>query len=379
MKVALLSHRGGNIGHDFMAAGWEAILRLAFGPQIEIEHFEQHHPFCVYPLRHPLRFIDRLPHGRARWLKAFLATELACRWFWSQARATGAHVAIACGGPNIVPGASRSVEMRLMFHHQIGAFHSAGTPVIDAAVGACFPWERVPERIEDPADAAYFQRLFSLTVASTVRDALAQRLWRALGRDAPLIPCAALVSGLEMERLGGPQTPEYVLVNFQAFGANEEWGQGVDADEWRRCLQSLVERLGRRHRIAFICHSDNEAALAARHFPAYERYQPRSLREYAAIAMKAKTILASRVHATIPLAGAGIPGAQVGTDTRIGAIELIGLPTLYVKRADAESMESTLEDLIARRGGEKERLLGLRARTVDLYKEVIMKAMESRA
>ena len=378
MKVALLSHRGGNIGHDFMAAGWEAILKLAFGPQVEIEHFEQHRPFCVYPPGHPLHYVDRLPYGRAIWLKSLLGTKLACRWFWPQTRAIRADVAVACGGPNIVHGAGRSVEMRLMFHHQIGAFRAAGVPVVDAAVGACFPLEKVPQQVDDRIDAAYVRRLFELTVASTVRDSLAQRLWRALGRDAPLIPCAAMASGVELERLGGPQTVEYVLINYQRFGANEDWGQGVDADEWRKRLQALVERIGRRHRVVFICHSDSETALAAQHFPEHERHQPRDLREYAAIAMKAKAILASRVHATIPLAGAGIPGVQVGTDTRIGAIELIGLPTRYVKRADAESMEATLEDLIVRRAEEKERLLGLRASTVQRYKEVITKAMEAK-
>jgi hypothetical protein len=379
MKVALLSHRGGNIGHDFMAAGWETILKLAFGPQVEIQHFEQHRPFCVYPAGHALHYVDRLPYGRARWLKAFLATKLAGRWFWPQARATGADVAVACGGPNIVQGAGHSVEMRLMFHHLIGAFHAARIPVVDAAVGACFPLEKVPQQIDDPVDAAYFRRLFDLTAASTVRDSLAQRLWRTLGRDASLIPCAAMASGVELERLGGAQTAEYVLINYQRFGANEDWGQHVDADEWRERLQVLVERLARRHRITFICHSDSEAALAAQHFPEHNRYQPRDVREYAAIAMKAKAILASRVHATIPLAGAGIPGVQVGTDTRIGAIDLIGLPTRYVKRADAESMEATLEDLIARRAAEKERLLALRASTMERYKQVIMKAMETTA
>ena len=37
-KIALLSHRGGNIGHDFMAIGMEAIVSKVFGPDTEISH-----------------------------------------------------------------------------------------------------------------------------------------------------------------------------------------------------------------------------------------------------------------------------------------------------------------------------------------------------
>ncbi len=379
MKVALLSHRGGNIGHDFMAAGWEWIIRLGFGPDVEVSHYEQHQPFCVYPVRHPLRLVDRMPYGRLTWLKHALGSEAACTFFWPQSLPLQVDVAITCGGPNMVRGAGRSAEMRLMFHHQLGAFHARGVPVVDAAVGACYPLEAVPDAITDSADVAFFRRLFALTAASTVRDKVARRLWQPLGRDAHLIPCAASVSGRELERFGGPRRGEYVLINYQRVGANEDWGQQVDAGRWLECLKSVVGRLSRRHPVMFICHDAAEEALARKNFPNYPAHRPTTLAEYARVAMGARALLASRVHATIPMAGAGIPGVHIGTDTRIGTVELLGLPAYFVKRADAGELEAAVEDLVARRDDEARRLTELRERTAAMYKEVIQRVVETRA
>jgi len=377
-RVALLSHRGGNIGHEFMAAGFESIVRQAFGGAVEISHYEQHRPFSIYPEGHVLRGVDRIPYGRLRWLKRLLGSRTACRMFWGQASRIDVRVAIACGGPNIVSGVSRSVEMRLMFHHLNGVFHRQGIPVIDAAVGACFPIERVPERIEDEDDVAFYLRLFELCARSTVRDRLAQKLWRQMGREAALIPCAAMVSGRELQRLGGAPRSEYVLINFQERGANEDWGQNVDTSKWLSTVVALVDRLRKRHAVLFVCHDDRELALVDRHFPGLVARVPRTLGEYAKVAMGAKAVLASRVHATIPMAGAGIPGVHIGTDTRLGTVEEIGLPAVYVKNATTDLLEAKLEELIRRRDDEIYRLLAVREQAALSYVQIIQETAERR-
>ena len=110
-SVALLSHRFGNIGHSFMAIGAEAVARSAFGDDVRINHFEQHHPFSIYPDGHFLRWIDKIPHGRLAWVRRYLAKESVCRKLRPQTRPLDFDIAVACGGPNLVAGAASNAQL----------------------------------------------------------------------------------------------------------------------------------------------------------------------------------------------------------------------------------------------------------------------------
>ena len=375
MKVALLSHRGGNIGHDFMAAGMEVVAREAFGADVEIAHYEQHRPFEVYSKGHPLRLVDRIPYGKLDSIKRMLNRPPISRALWLSLGRLDARLAIACGGPNIVDNAWKSVEMGSMFHHLPGAFHSQGVPVIDAAVGACYPLERVPSSIDHPKNAAFYRRLFSYCAASTVRDDVARRLWSGLGREVQLIPCAAIASGRTLEMVGSSpsKSARVVLINFQERGANEDWGQKVDVALWTNIIRELVQRMSRRHELAFICHNDKEASLSKAVAPSVPVYQPRDIAEYGRVISNAKAALVSRVHAAIPLAGIGVPSITVGTDTRLGTVKLMGLEGIFVKEASVEYLEDRLEHLMAIGSAEAERLRDVREKTIFAYRDLILK------
>jgi hypothetical protein len=75
------------------------------------------------------------------------------------------------------------------------------------------------------------------------------------------------------------------------------------------------------------------------------------------------------------LASIGVPAVTVGTDTRLEALQAIGLPCFYVKEANAELLEETLENLISNRTSERERLLGLRDKTLNRYVEIVRNAI----
>ncbi|MDR1185710.1 MAG: hypothetical protein LBK67_13090 [Coriobacteriales bacterium] len=83
-RVALLFHRGGNIGHDFMAIGMEVALKNAFGPDVQIDHFEQHNHFEAYTEDHWLRLMHKLPHGRLSFLCRYLNTPTFRARIWPQ-------------------------------------------------------------------------------------------------------------------------------------------------------------------------------------------------------------------------------------------------------------------------------------------------------
>lgn len=372
-SVALVSHRFGNIGHTFMAEGVEEIARQAFGKEFQIAHFEQHRFFDLHPWYHPIRLTDLFRHGRLTGLRMALGSEQACRFFWPQCRDLRSFMlAINCGGPSVSPGVGSSPEMRLMFLYKLGAFAAQGVPVLDLGVGTgAFPLEKTVGSARDvfsDADRLYFQRLFAATKLTTVRDPLAKRLLAELGRSAPLIPCAAFVAGRKLERMAtAPSSRTLILINFQKYGANEDWGQGVDPAAWASTMRALIQRLSERHDIAFLCHNALETRLAKDLAPQIPQYQPDTVEEYGRLIARAKVGLVSRIHAAIPLAGIGVPSLVVGTDSRLGTVDLLGLPTRYVKEATPDNLESTLEELLKKAPQEAERLKSLREETATRY------------
>lgn len=376
--LALISHRFGNIGHTFMAVGMEEIARQAFGSEVEIVHFEQHRFFDLHPWYHPLRLTDLFRHGRLNSLRMALSSEQACRFFWPQCRDLRSFMlAINCGGPSISLGVGSSPEMRLMFLYKLGAFSAQNVPVLDLGVGSgSFPIERPPgpaREIFSSIDHDYFQRLFAATTMTTVRDPLAQRLLAELGREAPLIPCAALIAGRQLERFvaSAPKTDrKLILINFQKYGANEDWGQAVDPNLWASTVRELIRRLSPRHDIAFLCHNTLESKLAESLEPQLPRHLPNSIEEYGRLISRAKVGLVSRIHAAIPLAGIGVPSLVVGTDCRLGTIDVMGLPTRFVKEVTADFLEATLEDLMQKAPREAERLQNLREETALRYTKI---------
>lgn len=371
MRVALLSHRGGNIGHDFMAAGWEEIVRSALGEGTHIEHFEQHRPFDIYPRHHPARLVDRFAPGRVQKVRRYLDRADVSQRMWSHARPLSFDLGISCGGPNLVAGPSP--EMALMFHHLPGAFQAQGVPVLDAAVGSAYPLERIPDRITEPAEIEFWSRAFANSRAGTVRDRLAAHLFAGLGREEALIPCGAVAAGRSMLRVADrlPRDQRYFVVNFQERGANTDWGQGVDPATWAAVARETVDRLSRRHQVVLLCHNAWESRLARGIFPNTPRIQPTSVVDYARVVAGASAAFVSRLHAAIPLAGAGVPSLVAGTDTRLYAAEELGLPTTFAKTATAEAIECELEELLAHSADHEERLVAVRDTAIARYGEVI--------
>jgi hypothetical protein len=368
-RIALLSHRGGNIGHDFMAIGMEAALKDAFGPDVQIDHFEQHNHFEVYPEDHWLRLMHKVPHGRFGLVRRYLNSPAFRARNWPQALPLEYNLAVSCGGPNIVPGGHCAPELGLMLHHLNGAFHYRGVPLIDAGVGASFPFEKIPDRLEAPADRTFYSTALEYVARMTVRDIAAERVVRNLGFEPDLIPCGAIGSGRVFGQAASTigQADKYVAINFQRVGANTDWGQNVDAAQWMRTMQAVITDVEKRHPVMIMAHNTYELKLAAQLAPHVKRVLPTTTAEYAQTIATVKAGIVSRIHAAIPLAGIGIPSVVVGTDTRMGTIDQFGLPTRYVKQASAEWLIDQLESLIARAEDERQRLISVRESTLRSY------------
>ena len=375
-SVALLCHRFGNIGHNFMALGAEVAARRAFGPLVRIDHFEQHHPFSIYPAGDWLRLIDKTAHHRFGWMRRRMAREDVYTRLWRRTRPLDFDLAVACGGPNLVAGASGShaAPLQILLLHLNGAFHYRGVPLIDAAVGSAFALSRIPDRL-DPDDEAFYRKALQYVSLLTVREPQAQRIFAQLGVTPPVHPCMAIGSGhvFEAERAqaDAPDRNGYVVVNFQAKGSNDDWGQGVNPHRWMEQVRGVIADLeAKGERILLLCHSAYEQRLAKQLAPHLPIKFPQSEPEYARLIANAKIGFVSRIHAAIALAGIGVPSVVVGNDTRTGTTAEMGLTSLFTMDTGREQIVTALEETMGRLDEERDRLLALREDTMDKYAEL---------
>lgn len=379
VRTGVLGHWGGNIGHGIMALGVERILEEAFEGRVEWLPIEQHRPLDIYPKWHPLRYAFPLNHGRGgsamRPIKQLINRRAISILLWRLSWVGALDLGIACGGPLITPYMSRG-DLDLMHHHMFGAFVSKGLPLLNLSVGSCYPWENVPKTLTDKKNIRFLKRVFESSSITTVRDRFAQRLCADIGQQCELVLDTGLVAGREFSRLADSCAERrYIVINYQKYGANEDWGQNVDPEAWRNTLRNLMDRIGKRHNIVFICHNEFEVKLAESMDATIPRYQPKTMQEYAQVISGAIAGISNRLHAAISLASIGVPAIGVGTDTRLGALQAMGLPCFYVKEANAELLEDTLENLVSNRRLEHERLVTLREKTLNRYVEIVRNAV----
>ncbi len=72
-------------------------------------------------------------------------------------------------------------------------------------------------------------------------------------------------------------------------------------------------------------------------------FTPTTLQEHAEVITRGKAGVASRIHAVIPMAGVGLPVTAIGTDTRLGTLELMGLKAHFIGDASSELLEDEIE------------------------------------
>jgi hypothetical protein len=375
--VVLASHRFGNIGHSFMSRGMEEAVRYTWEERVAIKHIEQHHFFDTYPQWHFLRLTHLIAHGKLQTIRKRLNHPKTSAFFWKQAiNYKNCLGLIECGGPSLVNKVSQVPEMGLIFHHQLGSVSSQGVPALDLGLGSCFPLSKIPEKIINVEDRKYWRRIFELTKATSVRDPVAQKLIKEMGRESYLIPCAAFLIGYwyERERISHKlnSNDNYIIINYQKKGSNEDWGQNIDELMWRNEIINLHNSLARRHEVVFLCHNSVEYKLAKSLNLSSKIYLPMSDIEYGKIIAKSKAALVNRLHAAIPLASMGIPSIVIGNDTRLEAAKMLGLKTFWVKNVNSNLLETEIESLIMEAIKEKERLYYLRQETREKYKELLL-------
>jgi hypothetical protein len=379
VRIGLVTTIDTNIGDALIRDGICSVLKRCLpGRDLDFVLVNKHDPLSVYPRLHPAqgaRLTRHLPRGKARAYNAIEA--VASRLGMS--RFDGCDMIVQCGTPVLWPGCHGCEWAAPIWHHVIGRL-SKRVPVLNIAAGSCYPWENKPSFIADPDDARYLRMISSYCRVTTVRDRLAQVLLESLNVYPDFIPCAALLAnegalpgGVEGDgRAGGP-----VLINYMHGAGHYDCGQEIDAEVWRDTVLDLIGRLKGRHRLAFLCHNRTEFELAKALDHELPRLWPRNTSEYFQVVSQAAAAVCNRMHASVALAGIGVPSVAICTDTRLLMVEAIGLPCFYVKDTSPGMLEHAVEDLLAHRRHEAERLSALRAGVRAAYSGVIAGSLES--
>ncbi len=269
------------------------------------------------------------------------------------------------------PGCSKTEWRKELWEDVIGRLHQR-IPVINFAAGSCYPWLRQEINRQDEFDKAYLRMIFDFCKITTVRDSLAQKVFASIDRNASLIPCSAVLAA------DGDRSPasesDPVIINYMQGGGHYKWNQNIDDAKWENTILELIKRLGTRHKIIMLCHDQKELDLAGKIAPAIGRQMPRNSAEYFGLIRNAKVAICNRMHASVAIAGLGIPSIAVCTDTRLSMVKEFGLPTHFVEDTSPDILEAEIEDLILSRTSENERLKLVRQKIFQSYVDILQSA-----
>ncbi|MBC7331041.1 MAG: polysaccharide pyruvyl transferase family protein [Synergistetes bacterium] len=365
VRIGLITTIGRNIGDDLIRRGIQLLLEEILG--------EGKVNFSLIDKEWPSIFMHALGLNKGGQSLGFLLGEsinTLLGEFWRD-RFNGFDLIVNCGAPLLWPACHSNVWPKVLWRKVIRQIYRK-TPVLNMAIGSCYPWESQPSFISDPGEAEFLSSVVRYCRLTTVRDFLAWKLFLSLGIEVPFIPCTAFLSAKGKEK---ESAENIIIVNYMHGAGHYDWGQGIDASKWFGVVKLLVSRLKSRHKVVFLCHNRIEFENALRIDPSLPRVWPKRVEEYFEIIPRAKAALCNRMHASIALAGLGIPSVAVGTDTRMLMIRALGLPTIYAKEAEVDLLEDMLENQVKLYHQERERLLILRDEVWCRYFQVVSEVL----
>ena len=353
MRIGLITTLDTNIGDDFIREGICKLFKELFKKeQLEFICVNKHQPYSVYPAWHPIQYRDvavRMLIGR----KLSTSTVFARIGF---SRFANCDLIVQCGTPVFWHRCSQNEWAKPIWHDVIGRLCEK-IPVLNLAAGSCYPWEQQHDALKQPEDITYIKSILGYCRLTTVRDRLAQSICTSLGWNPPKIPCSAFLAA--KGRRTDVEDSGYILINYMKGGGHYEWGQGIDPNVWEATMRTLIARLRTRHKLAFLCHDEKEYLLARELDKSLPILFPRTPREYFDSVTRVKFGICNRMHASVGLAGLGIPSIAVCTDTRLLMVDELGLQIHYVNEVNADMLEEETENSLRTVRSEHERLLSL--------------------
>jgi len=376
MKIGLITTLDTNIGDDFIRQGIINVINAKHCPAPEYLTVNKHRPLSIYDKKISKslgRMFDYMEHDRLLRrvsLRGETLTSKLFKCFTTDTLAEVNHV-IECGMPVLYPKCNLSNWARIIWPNAVFP-RTDKIPFTILAAGSCYPWEKREQILDSFAassDGRYALTLAKYAKKIAVRDRLCQELFTAVGAQSALLPCTAFLAGCHHL---ADQDDGIVYVNFMEGGGHFDWGQGVDPQAWRRAFMEVLRRIRTDLKVVWIAHNQKEKVLAQTLAKADEVLLPTTPEAYFTATARGTISLCNRLHASVALAGLGIPGVAVGTDTRMLMVENLGLKACYVKDAcDADHLYENLQACLVNRATRRAQLLQLQATTLTTYQQYV--------
>lgn len=373
IKIGLLTTINTNIGDDFIREGVKSVLsRIFCDRKILYVEVNKHKPFTAYPVYNPVSLIELLPDRRRRFypfLSQFISKLFSTKY-------DKCDLIINCGTPVIWNGCSYAEWAKVIWEHVFGRL-SNKVPIMNLAAGSCYPFENQPKSFKDISenDAIYIKKISKIACLTTTRDVVAKKIFEESGEDISLLPCAAFISNFNVSI---KNERNWFIINYMEGAGHYDFSQNIDKDKWEQIIKDVINKYRDKYKIVFLAHNKREFDISKIIDPTIPVCLPKTVEEYFSIISNGKIALCNRLHASIALAGLGIPSVSVGTDTRLMMVEQIGLPTFYVKDVTWEKLNEKIIYLENNYENEYIRLKNLQKETYLNYKVIIEKSLVNR-
>lgn len=378
MQVGLITTLSTNVGDDFIREGIIHALKCALpGKEIEFVLVNKHEPATIYSGRHPIGWGRLFPTHFTRSAGTEILSRLLYRFGGS--RFDKCDMIIQCGAPVFFYKCWFTEWSNPIWRHVAGRL-AKKTIMLNLAAGSCYPWERLPEQVNDSREQRFIKDILGYCNLTTVRDKLAEKVVAPLAgtADYKRIPCSAFLVPLAYPPLPNDlcDDDKYIMINYMSGAGHYDYGLNIDHQKWEAIIVDLVHRLMQRHKVAFMCHNEAERKLAESLSLDVPVYLPDSISDYFLIASTAKAGVFNRMHACVGFAGLGIPSVGVGIDSRMLMVDEIKLPTFYVKDCTPELLEAEVNRLLEILEPESIRLKILQENTLQSYITLLKPILE---
>jgi len=368
LNIGLISTLGTNIGDDFIRIGIVKLLKNVFNNEnIKFHIVNKHDTFSAYPNFHPIQIVKHINYLPKSYIfKNYLRNRFSKlkNSFFDKC-----DLIVNCGTPVAWPDCYKCEWAEPLWMEIIGRLFDK-VPVLNIAAGSCYPWEYVDNVLKNENDIDYLSKILKYSSITTARDKLAKSIFDNISdSDIPLLPCTAFVSP-DNDIAYNSSSSDLVLINYMSGGGHYDWGQNIVPETWEKIVKNLINSMSKRHQLAFLCHDLMDYKSCIELDPDLPIIFPKTTDEYFKLVSSAKIALCNRMHASVVLAGLGIPTISICTDTRLLMLEALGLPYYYVKNVESDILEEEIEKLILSKCVVRERLFEVKEDTFNKYIDV---------
>jgi polysaccharide pyruvyl transferase WcaK-like protein len=352
-----------NPGDDIVRDGQKYLFNKAFGGD-RIE-------WLTFNRNFPGRWYD----NASSFLRSVKPKMLWPYWFYSSADAHNmlkeCDYLINASGPLLYGRRTGYSAMEPWFLVLKRVLSGSDSPrFINLAFGSNFAQQEL-NVVQEKLATKFCREIAGCSEVLTCRDATAYEYVEKAGDKSRLLPCPSLLA-CKHHRVQPVKKP-FILLNFHPAGSRSNSGQTHDS-RWISEFEGLVSLLNRRKlELKFVFHEKLELELAKKFFPVdeYEYVIPETVPEFLYLYGSALATVTCRIHGAYAAASCGVPSFVVGHDTRLGMIDLLGLPYADSGDVTAEQMLQCVERFMNEQKSFECRLLDTCAQAEREYLDIL--------